>query len=171
METPQIEDSTERQSAFPIGPCMYVRGGGLWAKHMGSKWGANVNTLGGTPWEPKEHIENLLGTWKEHVENKGKMKRKLRHFLSAYWAFPLAAWNFYVTKLFVTIFWPRLIPPLWTGGTYLLWRVPITKPPPDLSMWCCAKTIFLSQTSTFWLFFMQFYSAGSHTEHSWGCCY
>jgi hypothetical protein len=37
IETPQIEDYTERKSAFPIGPCMYVRGGGLWAKHMGSK--------------------------------------------------------------------------------------------------------------------------------------
>ncbi len=27
------------------------------------------------------------------------------------------------------------------------------------------KPIFLSQTGTFWLFFIQFYCAGSHTEH------
>jgi hypothetical protein len=59
METPEIEDSTERQTAFPIGPCMYVRGGGLWAKHMRLKWGAIGNTLGWTPWEPREPIENL----------------------------------------------------------------------------------------------------------------
>ncbi len=28
---------------------------------------------------------------------------------------------------------------------------------------CGAKTIFLSQTSTFWIFFIQFYCIGSHT--------
>jgi hypothetical protein len=27
-----------------------------------------------------------------------------------------------------------------------------------------AKTIFLSQTGMFWIFFIQFYRSGSHTE-------
>jgi hypothetical protein len=31
------------------------------------------------------------------------------------------------------------------------------------------QTIFLSQTDIFWLVFIQFYSAGSHTEHHWRC--
>jgi len=167
METPQIEDSTERQSAFPIGPCMYVRGGGLWAKHMGSKWGAIGNTLGGTPWEPRELIRNLKGTCWEQRKN----EKRIKAFFECMLSLPIGCMKFLCSKTVRHHFWPRLIPPLWTGGTYLLWPVPITKPPPDLSMWCCAKTIFLSQTSTFWLFFMQFYSAGSHTEHSWGCCY
>jgi hypothetical protein len=34
---------------------------------------------------------------------------------------------------------------------------------------CRAENNFLSQTSTFWILFIQFYSAGSHTEHSWRC--
>jgi len=76
-----------------FGPPIYVRRGGLWAKHMGLKRGAIRNTLG-------EHIENPLGTWKEHVGTKWKMKnipplppqnlkgKKSRHFESACWAFP-----------------------------------------------------------------------------------
>jgi hypothetical protein len=43
-------------------PPIEVRRGGLWAKHMGLKRCTIGNTLGGTHWEPKEHIENLMGT-------------------------------------------------------------------------------------------------------------
>jgi hypothetical protein len=31
------------------------------------------------------------------------------------------------------------------------------------------STIFLSETSTFWLFFIQFYRLGSHPKHRWRC--
>jgi hypothetical protein len=34
-----------------------------------------------------------------------------------------------------------------------------------------SQTIFLTQTDMFWLFFIQFYSSGSHTEHRWRCNY
>ncbi len=34
---------------------------------------------------------------------------------------------------------------------------------------CLAKTILLSQTSIFWLFFIQFQVVGSCTEHRWSC--
>ncbi len=36
---------------------------------------------------------------------------------------------------------------------------------------CWAKTIVLSQTSMFWLFFIQFSFAGPHTEHQWSYFY
>jgi hypothetical protein len=36
---------------------------------------------------------------------------------------------------------------------------------------CRAKTIVLSQNGIFWLFFIQIYCAGSHTESSWTCYY
>ncbi len=69
----------------------------------------------GTHWEPREHIENLMGThwklernmlgtkekWKKillptHPPTHPKLKRKKNQgTLSACWAFPLAAWNFY----------------------------------------------------------------------------
>jgi len=32
---------------------------------------------------------------------------------------------------------------------------------------CWAKTIFLSQTGMCWISFVQFYCAGSHTDHHW----
>jgi hypothetical protein len=59
-----------------------VRRGGLWAKHVGLKQGVIGNTFGehienmGTPWEHGKHIGNLMGTCREHVGNKGKMKKK-----------------------------------------------------------------------------------------------
>ncbi len=34
---------------------------------------------------------------------------------------------------------------------------------------CRAKTIFLSQTGTIWIFFIQCYCARSYTEHHWRC--
>ncbi len=34
---------------------------------------------------------------------------------------------------------------------------------------CWAKTILLSQIDVFWLFFIQRWFAGSHTEHRWSC--
>jgi hypothetical protein len=36
---------------------------------------------------------------------------------------------------------------------------------------CWAKTVVLSQTSMFWLFFIQFSFAGPHTEHQWSYSY
>jgi hypothetical protein len=58
--SPKIEDSMESWSASPFGPPIYVRRGWLWAKHIGLNQGA---------------IGNPLGTWSEHVGNKGKMKK------------------------------------------------------------------------------------------------
>ncbi len=49
----KIEDSMDRWSASSFGPLIYVRRGGLWAKHMGLKQGAIGNTH-------EEHIGNLL---------------------------------------------------------------------------------------------------------------
>jgi hypothetical protein len=49
---PKIKDFIERQSTSSFGPPIYVRRGGLWAKHMGLKQGAIGNILG-------EHIGNL----------------------------------------------------------------------------------------------------------------
>jgi hypothetical protein len=37
MEAPQNKDFMERWSASLFGPPIYVRRGGLWAKHMGLK--------------------------------------------------------------------------------------------------------------------------------------
>jgi hypothetical protein len=48
----KIEVSMERWSALMFGPPIYVRRGGLCAKHMGLKRVAIRNTLG-------EHIGNL----------------------------------------------------------------------------------------------------------------
>ncbi len=75
----KIEDSMERWSASPLWPT-YIgeKGRTLCKKHMGLKQGAIGNTLG-----------NMLGTKK-----KWKKKRN-QSTLSACWAFPLAAWNFY----------------------------------------------------------------------------
>jgi hypothetical protein len=36
---------------------------------------------------------------------------------------------------------------------------------------CLLKTIFRSQSAMFWLFFIQFFSVGSHTEDRWGCSF
>jgi hypothetical protein len=52
VEAPQIEDSMERWSVSPFGPPIWVRRGGLWAKHKGLKQGTIGNTLG-------KHIGNL----------------------------------------------------------------------------------------------------------------
>jgi hypothetical protein len=48
----KIEDSMERWSASPFGPTIYMKRGGLWAKHMGLKQGIIENTLG-------EHIGSI----------------------------------------------------------------------------------------------------------------
>ncbi len=45
---PKIKASMKRWSASCFGPAMYMRGGGLWAKHMGLKQGAIGTTLGNT---------------------------------------------------------------------------------------------------------------------------
>jgi hypothetical protein len=39
--------------------------------------------------------------------------------------------------------------------------------PPHTVQLCWAKTVFLSQTSTFWVFFIEFYCVGWHIEHFW----
>jgi hypothetical protein len=62
----KIEDSMERCSASPFGQAIWVRRGGLWAKHMGLKQGAIGNTLG-------EHMENLGNTWRTLSELEGNM--------------------------------------------------------------------------------------------------
>jgi hypothetical protein len=63
---------------------------------LGAYWELDGNRLG--TWR------NRVRTWKEHVGNKGKMKKsstpqnlkeKNHRTLSACWTFPLAAWNIY----------------------------------------------------------------------------
>jgi hypothetical protein len=65
----KTKDSMESWVAFSFGPAVWVRMGGLWAKHMGLKRGVIGNTLGehigdlrnifGTHWELER---NMLGT-------------------------------------------------------------------------------------------------------------
>jgi hypothetical protein len=81
---------------------------------LGKTYGINVRCysehLGG-------NIGNLMGTWREHVGNKGKMKKpssplpnsKLkRKKIMVLWVhastYPLAGMYFWFPKLFVTIF-------------------------------------------------------------------
>jgi hypothetical protein len=45
----------------------------------------------------------------------------------------------------------------------------ICQPPQPVQL-CWAKTIFVSQISIFWIFFIQFYFAGSHTEQGRSPC-
>jgi hypothetical protein len=51
------------------------------------------------------------------------------------------------------------------GGQQLLRLVPATTTEKS----CWLKTVFLIQTGIRWIFFIQFYSSGSHTEHCWRC--
>ncbi len=119
--SPSIKESMERWSALPFGPPIYVRRGGLLAKHMGLKWGAIGNTLG-------EHIGNLgniLRTWWEPIENlrrgtcweqrkneknpplppktQNLKENKPRH-LECMLSLPIGCMKFLFPKLFVTIF-------------------------------------------------------------------
>jgi hypothetical protein len=41
--------------------------------------------------------------------------------------------------------------------------------PQQILQCCWAKTGFLSETGRFWLLFIEFYCARSHTEHRWRC--
>jgi hypothetical protein len=63
---PKIEDSMKKWSASSFGPPIWVRRGGLWAKHMGLKGGAIGNTFG-------EHIGNPGNILKTHWELEGNM--------------------------------------------------------------------------------------------------
>jgi hypothetical protein len=66
---PKIEDSMERCNASPFGPPIYVRRGGLWAKHMGFKGGAIGNTFEEHIGNLMESIGNLKGTCWEQRKN------------------------------------------------------------------------------------------------------
>jgi hypothetical protein len=55
FKLPKIEESMERRIASPFGPPIYVRRGGLSAKHMGLNQGAIGNTL-------DKHIGNIRNT-------------------------------------------------------------------------------------------------------------
>ncbi len=111
---PKIEDSMERWSASPFGPATKVRSGGLWAKHMGLKWGAIGNTFG-------EHIGNLgnmLGTkgkWKKSSPSSPhpKLKRKI---IKELWVHVEPTHWLHEISISITVihhFWPGLIiPPL-----------------------------------------------------------
>jgi hypothetical protein len=98
----KFEDSMDRWSASPFCPLIYVRRGGLWAKHMGLKQGAIGNTHG-------EHIGNLLEQSKKNKNifapppppTQPNSKEKKQDTLSVCRAFPLAAWNFYSQNLLV----------------------------------------------------------------------
>jgi hypothetical protein len=63
---PKIEDFMERCNGSPFGPHMYVRRGGLWAKHMGFKGRAIGNIF-------EEHIGNVGNIMKTHWELEGNM--------------------------------------------------------------------------------------------------
>jgi hypothetical protein len=147
-----------------------VRGDELWAKHMGLKWGAIGNTLGGTPWEPSEHIENLLGTWKEHVGNKGKMK-KIKALFKCILSLPIGCMKFLCSKTVRHHFWPGLIPPLWTGGTYLLWAVPFRKPPLILACDAAPKLFSWTKPAYFDFSSCNFTLEGHILSTVGGCCY
>jgi hypothetical protein len=68
---PKIENYMERMVPPPLAHLYRWKaedfGQNIW---VGLKWGAMGNSLG-------EHIGNLMGTWREHVGNKGKMKKTL----------------------------------------------------------------------------------------------
>jgi len=91
-----------------------VRRGGLCAKHIGLKRGAIGKSLGA-------HIGNMMGTWREHIGNKGKMKKSLpspaphsppqknlkekiksRHFKHML-SLPIGCMKFLLPKLFIII--------------------------------------------------------------------
>jgi len=80
----------------------------LWPTYIGEKGRTLGKTYGIKVRCYWEHIGNLMGTWKEHVGTKEKWKNPLPDgppfkklynnkikALSACWAFPLTAWNFY----------------------------------------------------------------------------
>jgi hypothetical protein len=80
--------------------------GGLWAKHMGGKWGAIENTIG----EHIGNLENMMRTWYKHVGNKGKMKK-----IKALWVHAEASHWLHEISISKTVshhFWPAIIPPL-----------------------------------------------------------
>jgi hypothetical protein len=87
-----------------------------------------------------------LGTWKEHVGNKGKMKKKkLRHFLSACWAFSHWLHEISVFQNCSSPFFAWANTPIMNWGySFIVSCAFYETSSPDLSMWCCAKTIFLS---------------------------
>jgi hypothetical protein len=90
-------------------PTYIGEGGGFWAKHMGLNRSVIGNTIG-------EHIWNLwnkLRTWREHVGNKGKMKKKShtpnlkeKNKADFEWMLnlPIGFMKFLFPKLFITIF-------------------------------------------------------------------
>jgi hypothetical protein len=59
---------------LPFGPPIGEKGSTL-GKTYGIKARCFWEHPWGTHWEPREHIWNLMGTLKEHVGNKGKMKK------------------------------------------------------------------------------------------------
>jgi hypothetical protein len=65
MEAPPIiEDSIEIWSAFPFGPPIEVRRGGIaFGKTHGIKARCYLKKPWGTHWELWEHIGNLMGTY------------------------------------------------------------------------------------------------------------
>jgi hypothetical protein len=115
---PKIEDSMERWSESPFGPPIKGR-------TLGKIYGIKVRCYWehpwGTHWEPRETYwepgGNPLETWKEHVGNKGKMKKKpsfpptqnlkekikSRHF-ECMLSLPIGCMKFLFSKLFLTIF-------------------------------------------------------------------
>jgi hypothetical protein len=62
MEAPQNRRFYGKMECHPLWPTyIYLRRGGLWAKHKGVKVRCYWEHPWGTHWEPKEHIENLMG--------------------------------------------------------------------------------------------------------------
>jgi hypothetical protein len=105
--SPKIEYSMESWSVSPFAPPIQVRRGGLWAKHMGLKWGAIGNTLGGTCWEPWEHIGNKIDL------TIGNMMEPYR-----------AHWKYWISKIpfdpsssisYFNFCWFEVVEPLWNS--------------------------------------------------------
>jgi hypothetical protein len=104
-----------------------LEGEGLWAKHMGLKWGAIGNVLG----EHIGNLENILRTWWEPIGNlKGtcweqrknekkssfpptqnlkekRIKALWVHAEPSHWLHEIS-----ISKITRHHFWPRLIPPI-----------------------------------------------------------
>jgi hypothetical protein len=43
--------------------------------------------------------------------------------------------------------------------------------PRQCAQLCGDKTVFVTQTCILWIFFIQFFCAGSHSKHRWRCSY
>ncbi len=123
-------ENKNKKSSFAQSQNRYIVVSYFWAGYIGYK-GKGSRIMRCAIWgHIEEHIENIgniLGAWREHVRNKGKMKKilppptqnlklkKSRHF-ECMLSLPIGCMKFRCSKTVRHHFWPWLIPPLWTWG-------------------------------------------------------